>query len=136
MRIGRANKNYARSLPRERPTVSRPYCPDPKYCHEDQDAEEVARNMDELLGRRLPVVNRDKRLVGIVSIEDTRPRRAGLIFSAFGLMHLIEMAQAPAARRQVLMYRRRSAHHHAKSTNYRARPARPQARQDCLDPGG
>lgn len=50
---------------------------EPKYCYEDQDSEEVARNMDDLLVRRLPVMNRDKRLVGIVSIEDIRPRRAG-----------------------------------------------------------
>jgi CBS domain-containing protein len=46
----------------------------PKYCFEDEDAEHVARNMDALLVRRLPVVSRDKRLVGIVSIEDIRPR--------------------------------------------------------------
>ncbi|HEX4023866.1 MAG TPA: CBS domain-containing protein [Steroidobacteraceae bacterium] len=49
---------------------------EPKYCFEDQDTEEVARNMDELLIRRLPVVNRDKRLVGIVSLEDIRPRKS------------------------------------------------------------
>ncbi len=46
----------------------------PKYCFEDEDTEHVARNMDELLIRRLPVMNRDKRLVGVVSIEDIRPR--------------------------------------------------------------
>jgi CBS domain-containing protein len=46
----------------------------PKYCFEDEDTEHVARNMDALLVRRLPVVSRDKRLVGIVSIEDIRPR--------------------------------------------------------------
>ena len=48
----------------------------PKYCFDDEDCEHVARNMDELLVRRLPVVNRDKRLVGVVSIEDLRPRAA------------------------------------------------------------
>ena len=47
----------------------------PKYCFEDEDTEHVARNMDELLIRRLPVMNRDKRLVGIVSLEDIRPRK-------------------------------------------------------------
>lgn len=46
-----------------------------KYCYEDEDCEHVASNMDELLMRRLPVMNRDKRLVGVVSIEDVRPRR-------------------------------------------------------------
>jgi CBS domain-containing protein len=45
-----------------------------KYCYEDEDVEHVARNMDALLVRRLPVVDRNKRLVGIVSLEDIRPR--------------------------------------------------------------
>ncbi|HEY3699528.1 MAG TPA: CBS domain-containing protein [Spongiibacteraceae bacterium] len=48
----------------------------PRYCYEDEDTEHVASNMDELLVRRLPVVDRNKRLVGIVSIEDIRPRQA------------------------------------------------------------
>lgn len=50
---------------------------DVKYCFDDEDSEHVARNMDELLVRRLPVVDRNKRLVGIVSIDDIRPRRPG-----------------------------------------------------------
>jgi CBS domain-containing protein len=41
-----------------------------KYCYEDEDVEEVARNMAQLQVRRLPVVTRDKRLVGIVSLAD------------------------------------------------------------------
>ncbi len=40
------------------------------YCYDDQDIEEVAANMGELQVRRLPVVNRDKQLVGIVSLGD------------------------------------------------------------------
>ena len=40
------------------------------YCFDDQDVNEVARNMGDEQVRRLPVVNRDKRLVGIVSIGD------------------------------------------------------------------
>lgn len=40
------------------------------YCREDQSAEEVAHNMSEQQVRRLPVVNEDKRLVGIVSLGD------------------------------------------------------------------
>ncbi|NCC22678.1 MAG: CBS domain-containing protein [Alphaproteobacteria bacterium] len=40
------------------------------YCYDDEDAEEVARNMAETKVRRLPVVNRDKKLVGIVSLGD------------------------------------------------------------------
>lgn len=48
---------------------------DTKYCFEDEDVAHVASNMDKLLVRRLPVVSRDKRLVGVVSIEDIRPRK-------------------------------------------------------------
>jgi CBS domain-containing protein len=40
------------------------------YCFEDEDVEHVARNMGENQVRRLPVLNREKRLVGIVAIGD------------------------------------------------------------------
>ena len=40
------------------------------YCYDDMSTEEVARNMGDNQVRRLPVVNRDKRLVGIVSLGD------------------------------------------------------------------
>lgn len=40
------------------------------YAFEDQDVEEAARLMEENQIRRLPVLNRDKRLVGIVSLGD------------------------------------------------------------------
>lgn len=40
------------------------------YCFEDEDVDHVARNMGDNQVRRLPVLNRDKRLVGIVSIGD------------------------------------------------------------------
>jgi CBS domain-containing protein len=43
---------------------------DVKYCYEDQDVNEVTRDMADLQVRRLPVLNRDKRLVGIVSLGD------------------------------------------------------------------
>lgn len=43
---------------------------DIKYCYEDQSIDEVTQNMGELRIRRLPVVNRDKRLVGILSLGD------------------------------------------------------------------
>jgi len=43
---------------------------DVKYCYEDEDLEHVARNMGDIQVRRLPVVSRDKRLVGIVSLGD------------------------------------------------------------------
>lgn len=40
------------------------------YCFEDDDIDDVARNMGDIQMRRLPVVSRDKRLVGIVSLGD------------------------------------------------------------------
>jgi len=44
--------------------------PDLVYCFEDEDTEDAARKMREKQIRRLPVLNRDKRLVGIVSLGD------------------------------------------------------------------
>jgi CBS domain-containing protein len=43
---------------------------DVKYCYDDETAEDLARNMASLQVKRLPVLNRDKRLVGIVSLGD------------------------------------------------------------------
>lgn len=43
---------------------------DVKYCFEDEDLNDVAENMADVQYRRLPVLNKDKRLVGIVSIGD------------------------------------------------------------------
>jgi CBS domain-containing protein len=54
---------------------------DVKYCFEDDDLDDVARNMGDIQVRRLPVVNRDKRLVGIISLGDVAvtegPKTAG-----------------------------------------------------------
>ena len=41
-----------------------------KYIYDDESTEDVARNMTNLQVRRLPVLNREKRLVGIVSLGD------------------------------------------------------------------
>jgi CBS domain-containing protein len=41
-----------------------------KYCYEDQDLDEVTANMGDIQVRRLPVLNRDKRLVGIITLGD------------------------------------------------------------------
>lgn len=41
-----------------------------RYCFEEDDIGEVAQNMGDQQIRRLPVVNKDKRLVGIISIGD------------------------------------------------------------------
>jgi len=40
------------------------------YCFDDQDLDDIAQNLGENQVRRLPVVNRDKRLVGILSLGD------------------------------------------------------------------
>jgi CBS domain-containing protein len=51
------------------------------YCFEDEDIEHVARNMGDQQVRRLPVLDRAKRLVGILSLGDlatsSRPRTTG-----------------------------------------------------------
>jgi len=43
---------------------------DVKYCYEDEDMDHVVSNMGDIQVRRLPVVDRDKRLVGVVSLAD------------------------------------------------------------------
>lgn len=52
-----------------------------KYCYDDQDLDEVCQNMASEQIRRMPVVNRDKRLVGILSLgdmaTDSKGREAG-----------------------------------------------------------
>lgn len=40
------------------------------YCFDDESVEDVAANMAQNQVRRLPVLNRDKRLVGIVALAD------------------------------------------------------------------
>ena len=40
------------------------------YCFDDESVESVLKNMGANQVRRLPVVNRDKRLVGVVSLGD------------------------------------------------------------------
>ena len=47
---------------------------DVKYCYEDEDLDHVAQNMSDIQVRRLPVVDRNKRLVGIVSLGDLAVR--------------------------------------------------------------
>ncbi|MGD9762207.1 MAG: CBS domain-containing protein [Candidatus Binatia bacterium] len=44
------------------------------YCFEDQDVEEAARLMHDAQIRRLPILNRNKRLTGIVALADLAVR--------------------------------------------------------------
>ena len=48
-----------------------------RFCFEDEDTHEVGRKMGEWQIRRLPVLNHDKRLVGIVSLGDLAIGGAG-----------------------------------------------------------
>jgi CBS domain-containing protein len=41
-----------------------------RYCFEDEDTAHIARNMGDQQIRRLPVVDRNKRLVGILALAD------------------------------------------------------------------
>lgn len=41
-----------------------------KYCFEDEEIDDVLDHMSDLQLRRMPVLNRQKRLVGIVSLSD------------------------------------------------------------------
>jgi CBS domain-containing protein len=41
-----------------------------KYCFVDDEVEEIASNMADIQLRRLPVMDHDKRLVGILSLSD------------------------------------------------------------------
>jgi CBS domain-containing protein len=56
------------------------------YCFLDEDVEHVADNMGEQQVRRLPVLDRDKRLVGIVSLGDlatnSKPKTSGQAIAA------------------------------------------------------
>ena len=63
-----------------------------KYCFEDEDLDHVAKNMSEQQVRRLPVVNRDKRLVGIVSLGDLAVKTGDEGLSGKALEHVSEPA--------------------------------------------
>jgi CBS domain-containing protein len=42
----------------------------PRWCYEDEEIEDVSDQMAEFKIRRLPVLNRQKRLVGMISLGD------------------------------------------------------------------
>lgn len=48
------------------------------YCFEDQELDEVSANLADIQVRRLPVLNREKRLVGILSLGDLARRANGV----------------------------------------------------------
>jgi CBS domain-containing protein len=59
---------------------------DVKYCYDDAELADVLQNMADIQVRRLPVINRDKRLVGVVSLADAAlkddPRTVGIAMSS------------------------------------------------------
>ena len=60
----------ARGLVPDKAEVRDVMTSDVKYVYDDESIEDAARNMESLQVRRLPVLNREKRLVGIVSLGD------------------------------------------------------------------
>jgi CBS domain-containing protein len=57
-------------------TVGEVMTHDVLYCHEDEDIGHIAQNLAENQVRRLPVVDVDKRLVGIISLADIADARS------------------------------------------------------------
>ena len=67
-----------------------------RYCFDDEDTAHVARNMGEQQIRRLPVVDRDKRLVGILALADL----ATLAKTGYATAALSGISQAGGAHSQ------------------------------------
>jgi CBS domain-containing protein len=63
------------------------------YCFDDEDLDDVAKNMSKLKVRRLPVLNREKRMVGILSLGDL-VRREDPKTSGVTLAHISERGGA------------------------------------------
>ncbi len=62
------------------------------YCFDDQTVDEICNNLSDIKVRRLPVVNRDKRLVGVVSLGNLSQAQAQQ--SGQTLQSITEDAQA------------------------------------------
>ena len=58
------------------------------YCYEDQDVNEVVKNLGDNQVRRLPVLNRQKRLVGILSLGNLAQSDANLKVLDEALIHI------------------------------------------------
>lgn len=69
-----AIRGVARGLDPQTATVADAMTPDILYCYDDQQLEEAAHVMEREQIRRLPIVDRDKRLVGILSLGDIATR--------------------------------------------------------------
>ena len=69
----------AQGLDADATTVSDIMSDDVSYATEDQDTEEVMRMMGDKQIRRMPVVDTDRHLVGIVALADLALRQSGHI---------------------------------------------------------
>ncbi len=58
------------------------------WAYEDESVEQVAKIMSERQVRRLPVVNRDKRLVGIVALGDFAVEKSEILPAAQALSEI------------------------------------------------
>lgn len=63
--------------------------PEVRYCFEDESLEDVAARMSDQQLRRMPVLNRNKRLVGVISLGDVS-RSADAGESGDALRHISE----------------------------------------------
>ena len=77
-----AIRAVAEGLSPDSTCVSDVMTPDVDYCTDDQDVEEVLRQMGDKQLRRLPVIDAERRLVGIVSLGDLAAREGSDIDEA------------------------------------------------------
>ena len=73
--------------------VSEVMSTDVAYCFEDQDVAEAASLMEARQIRRLPILNKDKRLVGVVSLGDIAVHAADRDLAGETLQEISEPAQ-------------------------------------------
>lgn len=70
-----ALRGVAKDLASDTP-VSEIMSGDIRYCFEDEEVDYVAQNMADIQLRRLPVLSREKRLVGVVSLGNIASARS------------------------------------------------------------
>jgi len=56
-----------------------------RYCYDDQELDEVSAIMGDIQVRRLPVLNREKRLVGIIALGDIAMMQVGTSAALSGI---------------------------------------------------
>lgn len=79
--------------------VSEIMTPDAAYCFDDQTLDEAAVLMEAHQIRRLPILNRDKELIGILSLGDLAVRTAGTEDRELADEVLNEISEPSPARR-------------------------------------